>query len=96
MAESYVEKEFVRIFERAGWLVRKLKWIGRHGAPDRFVAKRGRVALVELKKRGGDLQPSQVREFPRLRNAGVDVFVVSTIAEATALLARLEAELGDG
>lgn len=95
MAEYYVEREFVKMFERAGWLVRKMKWIGRHGAPDRFVAKRGRVVLVELKKRGGELQPSQAREFPRLRNAGVEVPVIDTVADAKALLAKLEAEFSD-
>ena len=37
MRESVIEKAFVKRVEELGGEIRKLKWIGRNSAPDRFV-----------------------------------------------------------
>lgn len=60
--------------EKAGWLVRKLQWVGRRNAPDRFFAKDGRVVLIEFKRPGGQPRPGQEKEIARLRGAGVEVY----------------------
>lgn len=64
--------------------VRKLKWLDRRGAPDRFVASPlipGAVWLIEYKSTEGKLRPEQKREIARLRAAGVTVLVLSSKAD---------------
>ena len=61
--------------EEAGWLVRKVQWVGRRNAPDRLFAKDGRVVFIEFKRPGGKLLRGQPREIEAFRAAGVEVFV---------------------
>lgn len=68
-----------------GWFYRKLSWIGRRNAPDRFFAKNGRVVLVEFKSPGEKPRPGQVKEIAALRAAGLDVRVIDNLRDAYAL-----------
>ena len=77
--ERDVEKYFVAEVEKAGGEVRKVKWIGRSGAPDRFAALNG-AHFVELKAPGEKLEPHQAREHKRLRDNGVSVGVIDSFA----------------
>lgn len=86
MTETVIELSVVAQAEAAGWYVRKLKWIGRVGAPDRFFAKDGRVVLIEFKDTGKDARLTQNREHTRLRNAGVELHICDTIAKAKKVL----------
>lgn len=81
-----------------GWFVRKMQWIGRRGSPDRFLARpfrkpcphcgtRGRVVLVEVKRRGEKPDGQQQREIDRLRNAGVEVHIVDNEEDAKEIIA---------
>lgn len=76
MIESPIEEWVCGKAEAAGWLVRKLGWIGRRNGPDRFFAKDGRVVLIEFKRPGKDARPGQQREIKALKAAGVEVHVV--------------------
>lgn len=79
MRESEIEKYLVEKVSTLGGLVRKLKWIGRRGAPDRFVKLPGKpVMLIELKAPGKVPEPHQEREIKRLRDAGVRVEVIDS------------------
>lgn len=76
MIESPIEDWACEQAEAAGWLVRKLQWTGRRGAPDRFFAKGGRVVLIEFKRPGGKPRPGrQKNEIDALRASGVEVHV---------------------
>jgi hypothetical protein len=86
VGESYIEGNVQGIAEAHGWLVRKVKWIGRVGCPDRLYMKGGRVLFIEFKRPGKDLEPRQVREIKRMRNHGVEVHVIDNIAEGLKLL----------
>lgn len=77
MRESKIEKYFVEQVEKAGGEVRKLKWINRAHAPDRFVALNG-VWLVEMKRPGGVERPGQARERERLTRQGVRCRVIDS------------------
>lgn len=68
--ESEVEKHLVSRINAIGGMTRKLKWIGRKGAPDRIVILFGRVYFVELKRPGGRLDTLQERESGRIRDHG--------------------------
>lgn len=77
--ESHLERAFVKHIVRTGGEVRKVKWIGRQGAPDRVVLyPDGELTWVELKKSDGALRPGQEREHERLRKMGQTVLVIRT------------------
>lgn len=86
MKERDVEKHLLRCVQISGGEVRKVKWIGRHGAPDRLVLLPtfGHF-LVELKRPGKKAAAHQHREHERLRAAGFQVFVLDTKAKVTNL-----------
>lgn len=80
--EAKIEKYFVTQVEKAGGFVRKLKWIGRNGAPDRVVVHNSRVIWVELKKdENTEPAPHQLREHKRMREAGADVRVIGSLGQ---------------
>lgn len=80
MRERDVEEYFTERLKAVGAEVRKMKWIGRNHAQDRFVAFNG-VWLVELKRPGKTERPGQERERKRLEAHGVRCFVCSTLEE---------------
>jgi len=86
MLESPAEEWAVDEAEKAGWFVRKLRWVGRRNGPDRFFAKDGRVVLIEFKRVGKGARSGQARELDRLRAAGVEVYVVDNPLTALRIL----------
>lgn len=76
--ERDVEGYFVEQVEKAGGITRKLRWLCRRGAPDRWAGFPKRSALVELKRPGRPLDPHQAREIGKLRAKGIDVFVIDS------------------
>jgi len=98
MRESEIERYLVKRVKELGGEVRKVKWIGRRGAPDRLVMlprwlgpKRlndiGRTIWVELKATGKVAEPHQLREHVRMRRMGQIVVVIDSIERVDALLA---------
>jgi hypothetical protein len=87
MREREVEAHLVRETKRAGGDTRKVKWIGRVGAPDRLLLFINYHCLVEVKKpKGGVLEAHQMREHKRLRDAGIPVHTAYTKEEVDALI----------
>lgn len=66
--------------------VRKLRWIGRHSAPDRVVMLDGVTVWVELKAPGERPSRRQEREHRRMRNMGQRVEVIDTREKVDTLL----------
>lgn len=62
MRESDIEKYLVKQVKVLGGEIRKVRWIGRRGAPDRLVMLPGRSVWVELKAPGEKARPHQARE----------------------------------
>jgi hypothetical protein len=86
MKESKLETDTKAYAQERGWLVRKMEWVGRRNCPDRFYARKGRVVLIEFKKRGEPLRLGQEREISTLEDFGVQVLVIDNFADAKALL----------
>ena len=80
--EAGIEEQVVAWAENNGWLVRKMKYIGRVGCPDRFFFGHGKIVMIEFKKPKGAMRPGQPEEHARLEAAGLQVFVHSTVAGA--------------
>lgn len=100
MRESEVEKHLVQRVKELGGEVRKVKWIGRDGAPDRLVMMPAptlhsnpewsavtRTTWVELKAPGAKAKPHQLREHERMRKMGQRVLVIDSIEGVEAFLA---------
>ena len=70
----------------AGGEIRKLRWEGRNGAPDYFIILKGKIWLIECKAPGKKPRASQMLEFERLLQAGVNVLVIDNAAHARGLV----------
>jgi hypothetical protein len=99
MRESKIEAHLVDEVAARGGEVRKVKWIGRRGAPDRVVMFPGggirglsqerqeaATVWVELKAPGKKPDPHQAREHERMRRMGQTVLVIDSIEGVDALL----------
>lgn len=85
--ESDIESYLVERVRDMKGEVRKVKWLGRHGAPDRIVMLPGRTIWVELKAPGEKARPHQVREHERMRRMGQHVVVVDSFEGVDGVLA---------
>lgn len=79
MRESTIENYLVERVKALGGEVRKVKWIGRHGAPDRVAMLPGLLMWIELKAPGEKAKPHQVREHQRMRAMGQMVAVIDSM-----------------
>ena len=95
MKESKVEKHLVKRVKAMGGEVRKVKWLGRRGAPDRVVMlpREGGIFTnwnctiwVELKATNVEPEDHQLREHKRMRDCGQRVVVIDSLAGVEALL----------
>lgn len=86
LIEANVELPVCEFARGNGWRNRKLKWIGRRGAPDRLFGKKGhKPRLVEFKRPGAKPSKQQLREHERLRNMGFEVYVIDNVEDGYAL-----------
>lgn len=85
--QNYAKKQAIA----AGFLVRRLQWIGRNGAPDLLlVCGYDVTGFCEVKKdEDTDPEPHQIAEHNHLRDHGAHVFVVGTRAEVDRMIKRL-------
>ena len=83
MKETKVEAYLVAQVKARRGFVRKVKWVGRRGCPDRYVSIPNVWAgFVELKRpRGGKLSLGQINEINLLSDAGTRVAIVHSIEE---------------
>ena len=96
MRERDIENYLVKQAKACGGEVRKVRWLGRRGAPDRAVMLnhyddagylvRGVTVWVELKAPGKKAEPHQEREHKRMRGMGQLVVVIDSIEGVDALL----------
>lgn len=86
--QTYLKSQVLR----HGGRFRKLKWIGRKGAPDCFIWWPGPiVTLVEVKTEIGKLSPHQTYEIDRLRADGFGVWVIHSKEDVDRFISELTA-----
>lgn len=87
MRERDIEKRLIARVSEAGGLIRKIKWIGVTGAPDRIVIlpapvkrsyHRFETLWIELKAPGKPPKERQAIEHALLRKYGQEVFVIDS------------------
>lgn len=69
-----------------GWLVRKVQWLCRRGAPDRLFVREGVAVFVETKAKGKLLRLNQWHERTRLQQAGLVVRAVDNVQDGLRVL----------
>lgn len=99
--EAKIEKYLCGRVKMLGGEVRKVKWIGRRGAPDRlvmlpavepwdFIGMPPATIWVELKAPGKEPEPHQAREHKRMRDMGQRVEVIDSMEGVDNLLKGYE------
>lgn len=92
LRESDIEAYGKRRVEGMGGEIRKVKYIGRNGCPDRHVYfPKGIMIHVEFKAPGEEPEPHQKREHDRLRAMGQRVEVIDSLQDVDNLMAEYEA-----
>lgn len=84
-----VENPLCTFADGQGWLVRKLQYRGRNGAPDVMFIRMGRVVFIEFKRPGkGDSgrRPDQIQEANHLLNHGAEYYVVDSFEHGCDIL----------
>jgi hypothetical protein len=85
--ERDIESYLVTRVKAMSGEVRKAKWIGRTGAPDRRVLLPGKSPVwVELKAPGVKPEAHQIREHNRMRRLGELVVVIDSLEGVEELL----------
>tara|TARA_R110000787_G_scaffold268328_2_gene374803 strand:- start:149 stop:433 length:285 start_codon:yes stop_codon:yes gene_type:complete len=80
MSEKALQNYLFARAEDHGIYCRKMVAVGHTGFPDAFLVFAGRAALVELKSPTGKgrLSKKQEREIARLREQGMNVYIVDS------------------
>lgn len=86
LLERDIEQPAIKFAESRGWKVRKVRWLCRRGAPDRFFARKGRIIFIEFKAPDEVLDVHQQIEIAELRLEGLEVFVVDNLRAAYEIL----------
>lgn len=86
MRESDIEAYLVKQVKRLGGEIRKVMWIGRGAAPDRFVMLPTGCIWVELKATGKKTTAMQHREHMRMMAFGQRVEVINSLRGVDELL----------
>ncbi len=84
--ESKTERDAMDYAESRGWWQDKVMRTSKGSFPDRFLARNGRIILIEFKKEGEPPRPKQAKRHRELRAAGVTVHVVDSLADAKRIL----------
>lgn len=86
--EFSLEDDCVKYAQEKGFLVRKVAYVGRRRAPDRWFLRHGRWTIVEFKAEGEDATLAQAREHRKLREHGQEVYVIDNFEEFVRVLSN--------
>jgi hypothetical protein len=85
--ERDIEAFLVKRVRALGGELRKVRWVGRCGAPDRRVMLEHKAPFwIELKAPGKSLSPLQLREHTRMRRLGESVAIADSFETIEDLL----------
>jgi hypothetical protein len=82
MREIEIEGPACAYAESRGWFEIKIERASKNGFPDRFLARRGRIILVEFKAPKEEPTKQQLKRHRELRGHGVEVFVIDNMNAA--------------
>jgi hypothetical protein len=84
--ESKIQTDIRLSLVKSGWIVNKIITCSMKGWPDLFIARNGRVVLIEAKQPGEKPRPLQAYRHAQLRKEGIEVIVAESRADVAHLL----------
>ena len=90
LRERDIEKYGTDKLMEVGAEVRKVKWIGRRGAPDRLCMHKLLTVWIEYKAPGELPEAHQYREHERMRKQGQEVLVIDSFEQVNELIERIK------
>ena len=88
MRENKLERYLTSKLTKLGISTRKVKWIGRDGAPDRLILANGGI-WAELKAPGEKPRVNQVIEHEKMKAAGMRVEIIDSLEDVDRLVGEL-------
>ena len=87
MREKYLEQKLVQAVKAAGGICPKFTSPGTDGMPDRLILfPNGKLAFVEVKRKGMKPTPLQLARHGMLRKLGFKVFVLDDVEQIQGFL----------
>ena len=86
MREIEIERPACKFAESRGWFQFKIEKASKGAIPDRFLARKGRIILIEFKAPNKEPETQQFKRHKELRAHGVEVFVVDNLDDARRIL----------
>lgn len=90
MLEKTIEKYLRAQCKAAGFLCRKVCWVGMNGCPDRLIMTPAATLWVELKSPNKEPTLQQQREHARMREAGQNVVFTDSKAGVDVIIKMLK------
>ena len=91
MREKTVESKFTSAVKAKGGLAVKFTSPGFNGMPDRLVMfPGGRIAFVEVKKKGEKPRPLQLARHRLLRQLGFRVYILDDVAQIGGIIDEIQ------
>lgn len=80
MSEALLQNYLIKQAKANGIYARKLVAVGNTGFPDVMIAFNNHAVFIELKNPNGkgELSKKQIREIARLRDQGMNVYIVDS------------------
>jgi hypothetical protein len=79
--EAALQKSLIRELERRGWYVIKLIQTSKNGIPDLLIHRDGVTRYIEVKRPGEKPRPLQEFRHKEIREAGIDIDVITDISQ---------------
>lgn len=90
--EKVIERQVCSHARSLGMLEYKFVSPQRRSVPDRVFVFKGKVFFIEFKRFGEKPTPAQAIEHQKLRDHGVEVFVVDNVPQGKTILNRIQIE----
>lgn len=91
MREKVIEEKLTKAVKTHGGICWKFVSPGVSGVPDRLVLMpKGKIAFVELKASGKEMQPLQVKRKRQLESLGFRVYCVDRIEQIGGVLDEIQ------
>ena len=91
MREKVIEQKFREAVRQKGGLALKFSPAGFDGMPDRLVLlSNGKIAFVEVKKKGEKPRPLQLARHRLLRKLGFKVYVLDDVSQIGGIIDEIQ------
>ena len=88
MLESVIEHKVIRFAKSLGIRTYKFTSPSQRAVPDRIFLYRGKMIMIEFKRKGEQLRLQQQHEFKKIADEGFRIYVADNLGIAMEILKR--------